>query len=120
MEEKKPSLALMAAKDTDKVEMAWIPDSDGVTPVGQIIYKIYLSTSGENFTPAPATLKKTVTGISQTEITDLAKDTLYYAKVVAVYSSSSSEPSNTLETKTYKYAVLVDSSNLQCIPHRCS
>lgn len=109
MQEKIPSLALMVAKDTDKIEMAWVPGSDGITPVGQIKYRIYLSTS-ENFTPDPATLKKTVTGTSQTEITGLATDTLYYGKVVAEYSTSTSVPSNTLQTKTYKYKVLVDSS----------
>ena len=56
MEEKIPSLSLMVAKDTDKIEMAWIPGSDGKTPVDQIQYRIYLSTT-ENFTPGPSNLK---------------------------------------------------------------
>ena len=111
MEEKIPSLALMVAKDTDKIEMAWVPGSDGATPVDQIQYKIYLSTS-ENFTPGSATLKKTVTGTSQTEVTGLATDTLYYGKVVAEYSASTSTPSNSLQSKTYKYEVLQDNSTV--------
>ena len=109
MEEKIPSLALMVSKDTDKIEMAWIPGSDGVTPVDQIQYKIYLSTS-EIFTPDPSTLKKSVIGTSQTDITGLASDTLYYGKVVAVYKTGTSEPSNGLQAKTYKYKVQQDSS----------
>ncbi len=109
MKEKTPSLALMVSKDTDKIEMAWVPGSDGITPVNQIQYSIYLSTS-ENFTPGPANLKKTVTGTSQTEITDLATDTLYYGKVVAEYSASTSPPSNSLQAKTYKYKALLDNS----------
>lgn len=109
MEEKIPSLALMVAKDTDKIEIAWIPGSDGKTPVNLIHYEIYLSLT-ENFTLGPATLKKTVTGTSQTEVTGLATDTLYYGKVVAVYASSTSDPSNGLQTKTYKYPAQQDPS----------
>ena len=109
MEENIPSLSLMVAKDTDKIEMAWIPGSDGKTPVDKVQYGIYLSTT-ENFTPGPSNLKMTVTGASQTEVTGLAADTLYYAKVVAVYATSSSVPSNSLQTKTYKYPVQQDPS----------
>lgn len=109
MEEKTPSLSLMVAKDIDKIEIAWIPGSDGKTPVNQIQYQIYLSTT-ENFTPGPSNLKKTVTGTSQAEITGLATDTLYYAKVVGVYATSSSNPSNSLQTKTYKYPAQQDPS----------
>jgi hypothetical protein len=111
MEEKIPSLALMVALDTDRLAMAWVPGSDGKTPVKEIRYKIYLSTN-ENFTPSPANLKKTVVGTSQTEIASLATDTLYYGKVVAEYADTTSNPSNTLETKTYKYKVLVDNSTV--------
>ncbi len=109
LQNKMPSLALMVAKDTDKIEMAWIPGSDGQTPADQIRYKIYLSLA-ENFTPGPSNLKKTATGTSQAEITGLAADTLYYAKIVAEYTASASEPSNTLQTKTYKYPIQWDNS----------
>jgi len=101
MEEKNPALSLMVAKDTDKIEIAWIPGSDGKTPVDQIQYQLYLS-STDNFIPGPSTLKKTVTNTTQAEITGLVSDTLYYGKVVAVYATSSSNPSNGLQTKTYK------------------
>ncbi len=107
----KPSLALMVAKDTDKIEIAWIPSSDGVTPMDQVVYKIHLSTD-VNFTTAPATLKKTVTGVKQAEITGLLTDTLYYGKVVAVYSASTSGASNSLQSKTYKYAAKENSLNV--------
>ncbi|MEA3467797.1 MAG: DUF1566 domain-containing protein [Thermodesulfobacteriota bacterium] len=109
MQEKIPSLALMVAKDTDKIEMAWVPGSDGVTPVDQVEYKIYLSTS-EDFTLDASTLKKTVTGVSQTEITGLIIDTLYFGKIVAEYFTSASNSSNSLQAKTYKYEVQVDNS----------
>ena len=107
----KPSLALMFAKDTDKIEIAWIPSSDGVTAVDQVVYKIYLSTDA-NFTVTPAALKKTVTGVKQAEITGLATDTLYYAKVTAVYSASTSGASNSLQSKTYKHAAKENSVNV--------
>lgn len=109
MEEKTPSLSLMVAKDTDKIEIAWIPGSDGKTPVAQIQYRIYLSTT-ENFIPGPSNLKKTVSNTSQAEITGLISDTLYYCKVVAVYATSSGDPSNSLQTKTYKFPVQQDPS----------
>lgn len=63
MQEKIPSLALMIAKNTDTIEMAWIPGIDSITPVNQIQYNVYLSTS-ENFTPGPASFKKTIAGTS--------------------------------------------------------
>lgn len=106
---KEPSLALMAAKGTDKIDLAWMPGSDGKTPVEQIQYEIHLS-STENFTPSSETLKKTVTGTSQTELSGLVPDTLYYGKIIANYSSSFSNPSNQLQTKTYKNAPLLDPS----------
>ncbi len=109
MAEKTPSLTLMAAKDTTKIDMAWIPGSDGKTPTNQVQYQIYLSTTAI-FTPGPANLKKTVTNASQTEITGLVADTLYYGKIIAVYASSTSDPSNALQSKTYKYPVEQDST----------
>lgn len=107
--EKTPSLVLMIAQGTDTIKMAWIPGSDGQTPAEQIQYKIYLSTS-QNFTPTPANLKKTVTGVSQTEVTDLTVDTLYFGKIVAEYSASASEPTLELQTKTHKYSVVINAS----------
>jgi hypothetical protein len=109
IDKKIPSLALMAAKDTDKIEIAWVPGSDGKTPVEQIKYEIHLSKT-ENFTPSAATLKKTVTGTSQTEIQGLESNTFYYGKIIAVYSASASSPSNQLQSKTYKNPVQLDSS----------
>ncbi len=108
MQKKIPSLALMVAQGTEKIEMAWIPGSDGATPVNEIQYKIHLATT-ENFTPDPSNLQKTVTGTSQAEVTGLQTDTLYYGKIIAVYSKSTSDPSNSLQTKTYKYDVQQDS-----------
>ncbi len=102
IQEKIPSLALMVAQGTDKIEMAWIPGSDGKTPVSDIQYKIHLATT-DNFNPDPSNLQKTVTDTSQTQVTGFQNDTLYYGKTIAVYSKSTSDPSNRLQTKTYKY-----------------
>lgn len=109
MQEKIPSLSLMVAQGTDKLEMAWIPGNDGLTPTNQVKYEIYLGSS-EDFIPGPTTLQKTVTGVSQAEITGLVANTLYYGKIIAVYASSTSDPSNTLQTTTYKEPLLVDST----------
>ncbi len=106
---KEPSLALMAAKDTDKIEMAWVSGSDGKTPVRWIQYEIHLSTE-ENFTPDLSTLKKTVKGVNQIEVTGLEPDTLYYGKIKAVYSNDFSEITNELQSKTYKSPVQLDAS----------
>ncbi len=40
MEEKIPTLVFMTATGTEKLEMAWTPGSDGVTPNDQIQYNI--------------------------------------------------------------------------------
>lgn len=106
-QEKIPSLALMVSAGTDKIQMAWIPGSDGKTNVKDIKYDIHLSTI-EDFTPSPETLKKSVTGTSQTTITGLTANTIYYGKLIATYTDSTSNPSNTLEAKTYKFTPEVD------------
>ena len=108
-QKKAPFLALMTASGTQEVRMAWIPGTDGATPEDEVRYKIYLSES-ESFTPGAATLKKTVTGVEQTEVAGLKTNTRYYGKVVAVYDSSTSQPSNEVNTKTYKQAVQLDPS----------
>ncbi len=109
VQEKIPSLSLVVSQGLDTLHLAWIPGNDGVTPENLVQYDIYLSTT-ETFTPEPSSLKKTVVGISQTEITGLQSDTLYYAQIIATYRNYISEPSNILQAKTYKDSILVDSS----------
>ncbi len=112
--DKTPTLSQMVTQDTDKIEISWVPGSDGVTPEEDIQYNIYLSTN-QYFTPGPDTLQKTVTGVTHTEITGLEPDTLYYGKVVAIYPSSVSEPSTTLQAKTSKYEIQLDDSTSMVI-----
>ncbi|MDH3329267.1 MAG: DUF1566 domain-containing protein [Desulfobulbaceae bacterium] len=109
MEKKIPSLVLMTATDTDRILMAWIPGSDGRTAENKIHYDIHLSTL-EDFSPSSSTLVKTVTGISQVEIINLQRNTLYYGKIVAHYLSGNSSPSNTLQSRTYENDIQLDSS----------
>ena len=109
MQEKIPSLALMVASGMNSIEMAWIPGSDGLTPVDDIRYDIHLGAT-EDFTPEASTLKMSVTGVSQAEVTGLEVDTLYFGKVIAFYSRSTSEPSNELQSKTYTLPVQQDGS----------
>lgn len=102
-----PKLTFMTASGLDQVVMAWTPGTDGKTPASEVQYRIHLSTS-KNFTPNSDNLKKTVSDIHQATVNSLTTNTLYYGKVVAVYSDASFELSNTLETKTYKYLPALD------------
>ncbi|MCI5166394.1 MAG: hypothetical protein D3903_09915 [Candidatus Electrothrix sp. GM3_4] len=108
-EEKIPSFVMMVAQGTDKVTLAWVPGSDGKTPVDQIQYEIHFSVE-ENFIPDSSTLKKTVTGTTQAEVSELAVDTLYYAKIIAHYLTFSGEPSNELQIRTYRNPIQQDLS----------
>ncbi|WPD24370.1 MAG: fibronectin type III domain-containing protein [Candidatus Electrothrix scaldis] len=100
-------LSLMVATGTNSLELAWLPASHE----GSIRYDIHLSEQ-EEFTPGPATLKKTVTDSTQAEISGLEAGKLYYAVIVAEYSDSSKESSNTLQAKTFQNTVLPDASSV--------
>ena len=102
-----PTLVLMVATDTDKVQMAWIPGDDGRTRPDDIVYEIHLG-EVENFTPSQSTLSGTVTGDSQAEIEGLTADTLFYGKVVAIYDTMTSDPSDPLQVKTHENPVRQD------------
>ena len=102
-----PSLVLMTAAGTEKIKMAWIPGSDGDTSDDQIQYKIYLGAS-EQFVPSDSTLVKTVMGASQAEISGLQSNTEYFGKVIAVYPTTTSDPSNSLRTRTHKQPAQLD------------
>ena len=109
-EDNEPSnlqLSLMVATGTDSLELAWLPASHE----GSVTYDIHLSEQ-EEFTPGSATLKKTVTDDKQAEISGLEADKIYYAVIVAVYSDSTQDTSNILQTKTFKNAVAPDSSSV--------
>ncbi|XCN71031.1 MAG: fibronectin type III domain-containing protein [Candidatus Electrothrix aestuarii] len=99
-------LSLMVATGTNSLELAWLPASHE----GSIRYDIHLSEQ-EEFTPGPATLKKTVTDSTQAEISGLEAGKLYYAVIVAEYSDSSKESSNTLQAKIFQNTVLPDASS---------
>lgn len=101
------SLVLMVATGMDKVEMAWIPGSDRNTPEEAVKYDIHLSTT-EDFIPDASTLKQTVNGENQAEVTGLTSGTLYYGKVVAIYTGGISSHSNSLHTGTYPFPVELD------------
>jgi Leucine-rich repeat (LRR) protein len=101
-------LSLMVATSTDSLDLAWFPAShDG----GSINYNIHLSEQ-EDFTPGPTTLKKTVAGSTQAEISGLEADKLYYAVIVAVHSDNSEESSNVLQAKTFQSAVTPDGASV--------
>ncbi|MCI5209087.1 MAG: DUF4382 domain-containing protein, partial [Candidatus Electrothrix sp. ATG2] len=108
-EKKTPYLAMMVAQGTDKVKLAWVSGSDGKTAAQQVQYEIHLSID-ENFIPDTSTLKKTVIGKTYTKLSELNENTIYYCKIIAHYSTYSSEPSNELHTKTYKNPVQQDLS----------
>lgn len=101
------SLVLMVAAGMDKMKMAWIRGSDGNTPEEMVKYDIHLSTT-EDFIPGSSTLKKTVNGENQAEITGLTSGTIYYGKIVAIYTSGTSSHSNTLHARTYSFPVELD------------
>jgi hypothetical protein len=97
----------MAATGMHKVEMAWIPGSDGNTPEEAVKYDIHLSTT-EDFIPDASTLKQTVYGENQAEVTGLTSGTLYYGKVVAIYTGGTSSDSNSLHARTHPFPVELD------------
>jgi Leucine-rich repeat (LRR) protein len=100
-------LSLMVATGTDSLELAWLPANHD----GSISYDIHLSEQ-EEFTPSPATFKKTVTGTTQAEITDLEAGKLYFAVIVAGYGDDSEENSNILQAKTFQNTVTLDASSI--------
>lgn len=106
-----PVLTLMVSTGTDSIQMAWTSGSDGKLAEDKVTYNIYLSTD-ENFVPSSTNLKKSLIGKNQTKITGLSTDTLYYGKIRAVYSATNSDTSNTLQSKTYKTAVTVNTSRI--------
>lgn len=106
-----PTLALMVATGPGKLEIAWTAGTDGTTPADEVTYYIHLGIS-EDYIPDASTLKKTITGVNQTEINGLESDTLYYGKLIAVYNSMTSCSSNTLQSKTYQYPVQEDNSTV--------
>lgn len=112
--ELQPILAMMVATDTDRLEMAWTPGTDGETPPDQVKYDIYLGTS-ESFIPDASTLVDTVIGANQIEISGLSIDTLYYGKVIATYNGSTSCSSDSLQTKTYPFSVQQDPNTVVAI-----
>jgi hypothetical protein len=111
---KQPLLALMVSTDTDSLQLAWVPGGDGITPADSVKYDIHLSAQ-DQFTPGPDSLKKTVTGETQTDIAGLETDTLYYGVIIATYSDNSESVSNALQSKTYKYTVKLDENTVVSI-----
>jgi len=73
---------LAVPEDIDKLKLAWLPVSDDSATSDKITYEVHLS-KDEKFQPSPATLKATVTGETQKEITGLETGTAYYALVIA-------------------------------------
>ncbi len=103
-----PALTLMVATDTNAMSLAWLPGSDGITPVAEIVYEIHLSTQ-EQFSPSSATLVKTVTGEKQATVDGLTAGTQYYGVVVALFSGSQkSAVSNSLQARTSPQPVAMD------------
>jgi hypothetical protein len=77
-----PDIVLAVPEDTDRLKLAWLPVSDDSTTADKITYEVHLS-KDEKFQPSPATLKATVAGETQKEITGLETGTAYYALVIA-------------------------------------
>lgn len=78
-----PDIVLLVPTSTDTLKLAWLPVSSNSTPSNEMAYQVHLS-KDENFEPSATTLRKTVKGDAQADVSGLEKATAYYAVIVAV------------------------------------
>ena len=105
-----PDITLLLPTDTDKITIAWLPIDSDSTPVSEMKYEVHLSEYAD-FVPDSSTIKKTITGEAQADITGLETGVEYNAMIVAIDDDGNRVNSKeALSTSTFTLPIVVDSN----------
>jgi len=104
-----PDIVLLIATDIGKIKIAWLPVSSSSTTAANMSYEVHLSKDA-NFTPSASTLKTSVIGQAQADISGLETGTIYYVVIVADDGNGNKSQSKTGKVKTLSKPVIVNNA----------